>query len=254
MTAASTAGPSAPGEPVTTEESDTAQLAEKVFGAVRFSCEQASSEEHVMNYLFSFHKIALENSPSYQAMIDRTVSLGKISIVISDEFDRSGSTDWDHQNGEHMITINPYVDGDAEIHDDIMGNAVVSLVFELANASTMQELSEIGQIAANGLLSGKELSSGVDKVSAVDRQLARNESDGPAVHYAREVERLEYQSNCLVHTVDQELRASGQPGVEREWPDYHDFSDYYETQVSNNHTQPYLEDYDELVHRFRETD
>jgi hypothetical protein len=237
--------------------------------ALAFLLESGSGSEPLAEFLFDFHEEALEHSSTYRNLVQKAEDLGKIAVSLSDD-DLGGNearTSWvdggDDAESFHLIEMScKGIDRAAEAvspeeRDQCKKDLATHwFVNELNNAALHGEFDARRQAARRGEYATEVLVSETDQrladvekhITTTDRLLARHGNDGPAVHYARETERVEFTFFEKYDAIHQEIVGStGRPV--RELSPGQSFEEYYREQVETGHSREYLSQYDRITGR-----
>jgi len=200
-----------------------------------------------------FHAVVMDRSPSYAALMASTLEAGSIRVQVGQEFGQSGACIWDGEQLRHIVQINPLQrSGDPPAIPAAKNLSVEqrTLLNEMANASAIKRFSEVDALIGD---EGFEQTARTTALSSIEQRLFRQPGDEPAVVYAREIERVEFENMKRVALVVEELQAAGM--LDEGDPiassirqvAMGSFDDYFAMQIDTGHSQLYVGQY----HAFR---
>jgi hypothetical protein len=235
--------------------------------ALAFISHSDPGAEALAELLFEFHGEAMDHSATYRQLVNQAEGLGRIAVHLSgnDSADHVAQTEWvdDAEGVEpyHLVDLhNSNLDMllqhiPAEERSDAKRYLSIRyFINELNNAALWPQFDAMTQAARRGDYADKVLMSESDPtlsdverhIAATDRLLARQDHDGPAVHYARETERLEATFVEKLDAVHLEI-AESKGLIMRELSPNNSFEIEYRIQVELGHAQKYLAQYDRIL-------
>jgi hypothetical protein len=216
---------------------------------VLFRALENTVESTVKDDIEAFHTELLEVSTVYARSVKKATSQKPVVVTVTHQPLAGGAAASSNSYGtRNYIDINPTVIINNALlrsaSDARNNDARQALIFEMQNLASSRQFAVLDDLAISGHY---EREVAQDRLPAVAKSLMRNEDDLPAVRFAVDVEKQEWENAKTLHAIAKKIPDSHTKY--KLWdldPVLSKFEEDLAEQIESGHAQGYLDAYDHL--------